>query len=56
MAVGGPSSARDRGPGVLETSIVIGGAIVLALVIIFVFGGQLADIIGVLVDAAHGGR
>jgi len=46
----------DNGPGILETSIVLGGAVLLALAIIYLFGGQLADIIGVLVDAAHGGR
>ena len=49
-------TTADNGPGVLETSIVLGGAILLALAIIFFFGGQLADVIGVLVDAAHGGR
>ena len=51
-----PAPAAENGPGILETSIVLGGAVLLALLIIFVFGGQLADIIGVLVDAAHGGR
>ena len=51
-----PATAAENGPGILETSIVLGGAILLALAIIFFFGGQLAEIIGVLVDAAHGGR
>ena len=51
-----PVTAADNGPGILETSLVLGGAVVLALAIIFFFGGQLADIIGVLVDAAHGSR
>ena len=46
----------DRGPGILETTIVLGGAILLALLIIGFFGGQLADAIGMLVDAAHGGQ
>ena len=48
--------ARDTGPGILETTIVIGLAILLALAIIVFFGGALAETIGVLVDAAHGGR
>jgi len=57
-----PRDARDRheateaGPGILETTIVIGLAILLALAIIVFFGGALAETIGVLVDAAHGGR
>ena len=46
----------ERGPGILETTIVLGGAILLALLIIGFFGGPLADAIGMLVDAAHGGR
>ncbi len=47
--------AGETGPGILETSLVLGLAAVLALVIIVFFGGALADAIGVLVDAAHGG-
>jgi hypothetical protein len=46
----------DTGPGILETSLVLGLAVLLALVIIVFFGGVLADAIGILVDAAHGGR
>ena len=46
----------ERGPGILETSIVLGGSILLALLIIFLFGGVLAETIGLLVDAAHGSR
>jgi hypothetical protein len=46
----------ETGPGILETTIVIGGAILLGLAIIVFFGGALAETIGVLVDAAHGGR
>jgi hypothetical protein len=53
--VSGRTSA-DGGPGILETTIVLGGSIVLALIIIGFFGGQLADAIGMLVDAAHGGQ
>ncbi len=45
----------ETGPGILETTLVIGLAIALAVVIIVFFGGTLADAIGVLVDAAHGG-
>ena len=49
-------AGAEGGPGILETSIVLGGSILLALVIIFFFGGFLADMIGMLVDAAHGSR
>ena len=47
---------RETGPGILETSLILGLALVLALVIVMFFGGVLADAIGVLVDVAHGGR
>ena len=46
----------DTGPGVLETSIVIGASLVVAGVIVLFFGGQLAQFMGVLVDLAHGGH
>jgi hypothetical protein len=46
----------DAGPGVLETSIVFGLAALLTIVIVGFLGGPLADVIGVFVDAAHGGR
>ena len=49
-------AGSEGGPGILETSIVLGGAILLALVIIWFFGGVLAEAIGTLVDAAHGGQ
>jgi hypothetical protein len=49
-------SGAERGPGILETSIVLGGSLLLALLIIYLFGGVLAETIGLLVDAAHGGR
>jgi hypothetical protein len=49
-------AAREAGPGILETAIVLGLAILLAVAIIVFFGGALAETIGVLVDAAHGGR
>jgi hypothetical protein len=48
--------AGDTGPGILETSLILGLAIALALVIVVFFGGTLAGAIGILVDAAHGGR
>ncbi len=48
--------AADPGPGILETSLVLGSAVLLAAVIVVFFGGTLAELIGVLVDAAHGGR
>ena len=48
--------SAEAGPGILETTIVLGGAILLAFAIIVFFGGALAEAIGVLVDAAHGGR
>jgi hypothetical protein len=46
----------ELGPGVLETSLVLGLAAVLAGAILAFFGGPLADLVGLLVDAAHGGR
>ncbi len=49
-------AGKDAGPGILEASIVMGLAVVLALVIVVFFGGQLAQVISVLVDVAHGGR
>lgn len=53
MTDGGTS---ETGPGVIETSLVIGLSVVLALVILLFFGGALADIVAMLVNAAHGGR
>lgn len=50
----GPSGTGDTGPGILETSVVLGLAVLLAAIIVVFFGGTLADAIGVLVDAAHG--
>jgi hypothetical protein len=46
----------DTGPGVLETSIVIGAALLIAGIIVLFFGGQLAQVVGLLVDVAHGGH
>jgi hypothetical protein len=47
--------AREADPGILETSLVLGLAVALALVIVAFFGGPLAQLVGILVDAAHGG-
>jgi hypothetical protein len=47
--------AGETGPGILETSLVLGLSILLALAIVNLLGGALADTIGFLVDAAHGG-
>jgi hypothetical protein len=50
------SVSGDPGPGVLETSLILGVAIALAAVILAFFGGPLADLVAILVDAAHGGH
>ena len=50
-----PGSGGETGPGILETTIVLGLALLLATVIVVFFGGALADAIGLAVDAAHGG-
>ena len=52
----GASEGGEAGPGILETGIVIVGAILLAAAIVVFFGGALADAVGVLMDLAHGGR
>ena len=52
----GEYGAGDPGPGILETSLVLGLAAVLAAVILAFLGGPLADLVGALVNAAHGGR
>jgi hypothetical protein len=46
---------RDPGPGILETSLVLGLAALLTTAIIVLGGSQLADIIALIVDAASGG-
>jgi hypothetical protein len=43
-------------PGVIETSVVLGLAALLAVVILVLFGGPIADLVGIVVDAAHVGR
>jgi hypothetical protein len=54
--VTGGGASGDTGPGILETSIVLGASLLLAAVIVLFFGGQLAQVVGLLVDIAHGGR
>ncbi len=50
------SGTGEPGPGILETSLVLGLAVLLAVAILVFFGGPFADLMGVVVDAAHGGR
>jgi hypothetical protein len=50
----GPSDRAE--PGIIETSLVLGLAFLLAVGILVFFGGPVADIIGLVVDAAHQGR
>lgn len=47
---------RDRGPGILETGIVLGASLLLAGLIILFLGGPLGQVVGLLVDVAHGGH
>ena len=54
MTGGRPS--RDTGPGILETGIVLGASLLLAGIIILFFGGTLGQVVGLLVDLAHGGH
>ena len=54
--VTGQRPAGDTGPGILETSIVIAASILLAAIIVMFFGGQLGQLLGILVDLAHGGH
>jgi hypothetical protein len=51
-----PRDGTETGPGILETSLVLGLAILLAAVIVTFFGGWVADMVGLLMDAAHGAR
>jgi hypothetical protein len=52
----GGRTSGDTGPGILETAIVIGASLLVAAVVVVFFGTQLAHLVGVLVDLAHGGR
>ena len=49
------SGTGEPGPGILETSLVLGLALALAAAILLFFGGPFADLMGIVVDAAHGG-
>ncbi|HEY3333712.1 MAG TPA: hypothetical protein VGK16_00645 [Candidatus Limnocylindrales bacterium] len=46
----------EAGPGILETSLVLGLAVLAAGAILVFLGGPFGDLIAALVDAAHGGR
>ena len=50
------TGAGDGGPGILETSLVLGLAALLAAAVVAFFGGTLADAVGALVNVAHGGH
>jgi hypothetical protein len=54
--VTGSRTTGDIGPGILETAIVLGTALLLAGVVVLFFSAQLAQAVGLLVDLAHGGR
>ncbi len=56
MTEGRGTGAGEPGPGILETSLVLGLAVVLAGAILAFFGGPLSGLIGMVVDAAHGGH
>ena len=45
----------EPGPGILKTSLVLKLAAMLAGAILLFFGGPFADLMGVVVDAAHAG-
>jgi hypothetical protein len=46
----------DTGPGIIETSLVLGLAVLLAAAIVAVFGSALAHLMNSLVDLANGGH
>ena len=54
MTAGPP--AGDTGPGIIETTIVLGLAVLVAVVMVAFFSGPLAHMMGSLVDLAHGGH
>jgi len=51
-----PREGAEIGPGILETSLVLGLSVLLAAVLVTFFGWWVADVVGMLMDAAHGGR
>ena len=50
-----PRETGDAGPGILETALVLGGAGLLALLVLKLFEDQLGWVIGRLVSFASGG-
>ena len=54
MTAGPP--AGDTGPGIIETTIVLGLAVIIAVLAVAFLGGPLAHLMGTLVDIAHGGH
>ncbi len=52
----GGRTPGDTGPGALETAIVLGASLAFAVVVVVFLGGPLAQVVGLLVDVAHGGR
>ena len=54
MTAGPPPG--DTGPGIIETTLVLGLAVLLAALGVALFSGPLAHIMGTLVDIAHGVR
>lgn len=46
----------DTGPGIIETTLVLGLAVLLAVIGVALFSGPLAHLMGILVDIAHGGH
>lgn len=54
MTAGPPPG--DAGPGIIETTLILGLAVLLAVLIVAIFGGALAHLMGSLVDIAHGGH
>jgi hypothetical protein len=52
----GSPAPRDAGPGILETGIILGASLLLAAIIVVFLGGPLGQVVGLLVDVAHGGH
>ncbi len=52
----GGRTPGDTGPGILETAIVIGASLIVAGIVVVFFGSQLAQLMGILVNLAHGGN
>jgi hypothetical protein len=50
-----PSERRDTGPGALETALVLVLTLAIAAIILLFFEGWLAELVAMMVNAAHGG-